>query len=49
MKKKLGPGTFEASIALNTLRRFEYHFEVEAFDFIAFTLGENGQKLVDTH
>jgi hypothetical protein len=30
MTKKLGPGTFEASIALNTLKKFGYHFEVEA-------------------
>jgi hypothetical protein len=37
MTKKLGPGTFEASIALNILRRFGYHFEVEAIDLIAFT------------
>jgi hypothetical protein len=42
-------GTFEESIALNTLRRFGYHFEVEAIELKAFTWGEKGRKLVDTH
>jgi hypothetical protein len=42
--KKIGPGTCEVPIALNTLRRSGYHFEVTIIDLISFLISEDLQK-----
>jgi len=42
--QKIGPGTFEVTTTLNTLRRFRQRFEVTIIDFISFLINKISKK-----